>query len=94
MSQFVVSGATGLVPRSPTAGRSSAPDVGATTKKSGTTNAGAMMHSPFEVALQTGRLHEREDVLSYLTQLAVSTDNEIAWEAVNYIKNGSHKRTQ
>ncbi len=49
-------------------------------------------NGPFEGALKTGRLHEREDVLTYLTTLAVTTNVEELWEAVNYIKEGSHVR--
>lgn len=92
MSMSVARDATGLEQGSTTGGHSSAKVAGATTKKNGMIDAGAMMHSPFEVALQTGRLHEREDVLGYLMQLALSTDNEIVWEAVNYIKSGNHKK--
>lgn len=51
----------------------------------------AMGVSPFEAAVHSGRMHEREDILKYLTLLAVSTKDETLWEAVNYIKGGKHK---
>jgi len=47
--------------------------------------------APYEAAIHSGRMHEREDVLKYLTLLAVSTKDETLWEAVNYIKNGKHR---
>lgn len=48
--------------------------------------------SPYEAAVHSGRLHEREDVLSYLTLLAVSTKDETLWEAVRHIKDGKHRK--
>lgn len=63
-----------------------------TKKESGSmTSATAMGISPFEAAIHSGRMHEREDVLKYLTLLAVSTKDETLWEAVNHIKGGKHK---
>lgn len=73
-------------------GRYCAKDARQMTMASGMTT--PMNHSPFEVAIQTGRIHEREDVLTYLTSLAVSLDSEEMWEAVEYIKDGKHKRSQ
>lgn len=48
--------------------------------------------SPFEAALHNGRVHEREDILTYLTSLASVTQSDLLWEAIDYIKNGKHKR--
>ena len=49
-----------------------------------------MNPSPFEAALQNGRLHEREDVLKYLSTFAATTNSEELWEAVDYIKMAKH----
>ena len=49
-----------------------------------------MNPSPFEAALQNGRLHEREDVLKYLSTFAATTNIEELWEAVDYIKMAKH----
>ena len=63
-----------------------------TKKASGSmTSATAMGISPYEAAIHSGRMHEREDVLKYLTLLAVSTKDETLWEAVNHIKDGKHR---
>jgi len=61
------------------------------TKKRSGSMAIATGIAPYEAAIHSGRMHEREDVLKYLTLLAVSTKDETLWEAVNYIKNGKHR---
>jgi hypothetical protein len=87
-----VKGVVEMVAKSFTGGQSFVSNA-PKTKTSGKNPAKTMTGiSPFEAAIHTGRIHEREDILTYLTSLAVVTGSEELWEAVDHIKNGKHKR--
>lgn len=85
-----VKGVVEMVAKSFTGGRSSASNASMKTTPGATPT--TMGHSPFEAAIHTGRMHEREDVLTYLTLFASVTESEELWEAVDHIKNSKHKR--
>lgn len=88
----VVKGAVNMAVKYFTDGRSSASGASQTTTPGQNPARTMATTSPFESAINTGRMHERDDVLTYLTSLAVVTQIEELWEAITYIKNGSHKR--
>lgn len=85
-----VKGVVEMVARSFTGGQSSASDASTRTTHGATPT--TMGSSPFEAAIHTGRMHEREDVLTYLTLFASVTQSEELWEAVDHIKHSKHKR--
>lgn len=48
--------------------------------------------TPMAAVADRGRVAERRDVLDYLASLAAVTGSDELWEALDYIREGSHVR--